>query len=55
MTEERSVTFTAADVRDALILWAWYKSVPVAHNARLTLVPHGDDRPATATLTWSAK
>jgi hypothetical protein len=55
MTEERSVTFTAADVRDALVLWAWYKSVQVRHDASLTLTPHSEHNPATATLTWSAK
>jgi hypothetical protein len=55
MTEERSVTFTASDIRNALVLWAWYKSVPVAHDAKLTVTEHADYKPATATLTWRAK
>jgi hypothetical protein len=55
MTEERSVTFTASDIREALVLWSWYKSVSVPPNAKLTVTEHAEYKPATATLTWRAK
>ena len=52
MTEERSVTFTARDIADALTSWAMRKGVPIPSCARLEIVRGKPRRPASATLTW---
>jgi hypothetical protein len=54
MTEEKSVTFTAREIAEALRIWAWNQGIGIPKGAaRLTLVPHGEYQPASATLTWS--
>jgi hypothetical protein len=54
MTEEKSVTFTARDVAEALRIWAKCEGVTIPSDARLTLVPHGEYQSASATLTWKS-
>jgi hypothetical protein len=54
MTEEKSVTFTAREIAEALEYWAWRTgAITIPEGARLTLTEHGDYRAASATLTWS--
>jgi hypothetical protein len=53
MTEEKSVTFTAREIAEALRLWAKCEGVTISPDARLTLVKDKPYRAASATLTWS--
>jgi hypothetical protein len=56
VTEERSVTFAAREIAEAMRYWAVMHNIAaIPSDARLTLVPHGDYQPATATLTWRAE
>jgi hypothetical protein len=53
MTEEKSVTFTAREIADALEYWAWRtRAIIIPSDARLTLTEHGEYKAASATLTW---
>jgi hypothetical protein len=52
MNEEKSVTFTARDIAEALRHLAWHKGILIPIDARLTLVKDKPYRAASATLTW---
>jgi hypothetical protein len=56
MTEEKSVTFTAREIADALEYWAWRtRAITIPGDARLNLTSHTIYGPASATLTWKAE